>query len=1406
MAAPRQNAYQSHRRAFARSGVLLVVGTLALLLLALSCRIDAAAASPPSYASIPFSPSLPRCLSPDDFPSLEHVTARQQTIILDEPQSDAHRLVTTMAAILLRDALGYDVRILRHLSESSALARLASGTTHANLAISASNTALNYTNFVSVLRTVDDVGSIGFVGRSGWFVSTSAIAANPALHLDYWRFLQTETGLGLLPAFNSTTASVDSSTDLFLCDTSSYSYCTDGRYTSALCSQDTSFCRDFYHGPPNWDSGVAAQLVANLQLNLSVVYLDAETLTDLVDQHVTASTPVLLQYWEPSRHVAAGDLTRVALPSYTPACYNGNTESPPSGTVACDFPAVVLSKALWAQLESRHPEAYTLLRLFQVDDALINSLLAQLAATPDGAAISAFADLFATTYPLPSTSAYYRRRQSEHSRTLEHSINWDALASPPLPPSTSAHTSGLIADIACDWLRANDQVWQDFMPMAKTDTQESSNFDPLLVAYIVVPSVCVLGFVALLLWLVWRNSHQRQKLKREIHRQWQLSMADLYDIDPHDAVSSLATFKQQRVILTHVDLLLSSNHNATANGSVTGLAGSSNSSMTPLSPLGNNSSPASPTPRRTSLAVSRLTAVSATSTTAVPSKGYSKEAIDEFIQLRELRHPNIVEFFGATLPPTAFIVMEYIAKGSLQNLLEASSIPLDMDFKASMALDISKGMDFLHSHKVAHRNLCSANVLVDNRFVCKITGFGLSSLLPDDLLNEDEDQLTWVSPEVLTWVHQARMIWKKFGQTSTLPSEIDWFKADVHSFGTVMFEMLVGGEGPEQREARMTKQREKLGLGPATTATTAGPTASLAGVPATRESLGAGASETFELTPLSTSSARALDMTASCNSLDGPFLDMDALDQRENDFLMLLRSCQDTNPQTRPTFSFTTRMLLTLMPKRPIMENMASMLETYSSHLEEQVSKRTDELSQEKQRAEALLHNILPKSIAQRLQHSVELIAEEHKSATVFFSDVVGFTSMSHNMPPTAVVTMLNQLFTEMDRLALAFRLEKIKTIGDAYMAACGVPTAVEDHVERVAHFALRAMALKLTGVDGQPLQMRMGIHTGPVTAGVVGTRKFAYDLWGDTVNTASRMESNGVPGRVCVSDAAYQVLKNTFTFEQRPAMFIKGLGETVTYLLVAPRPGVVVSGPAGELTLKPNRRSMQFPTDGQPFGVTEAGLEGAGTNVAVGDAPAASGSNGELGAFGTLKVGVSGTEAGGSGTADTLEVQQYVSMRKAREMTATGTLHHPPSRQNKFVDESGAVLSFAALFAPASRDSGIRGPVKDLRTKFNSPQATLENAAKTTPTAPSSASSSSMMAGKPGPIVNLFRNRRTSITPPPMSEADLKKWRDLQARRRPSLELADSPSALLDKQRAEADRAERAGSKVGFNRLADLV
>ncbi|MBF0277335.1 MAG: adenylate/guanylate cyclase domain-containing protein [SAR324 cluster bacterium] len=216
------------------------------------------------------------------------------------------------------------------------------------------------------------------------------------------------------------------------------------------------------------------------------------------------------------------------------------------------------------------------------------------------------------------------------------------------------------------------------------------------------------------------------------------------------------------------------------------------------------------------------------------------------------------------------------------------------------------------------------------------------------------------------------------------------------------------------------------------------------------------------------------------------------------------------------------------------------------------MEKQKETIREEREKSERLLENILPLSIVNQLKTAPGTIAEKFETSTILFADIVGFTVLSEKIAPEALVNLLNKIFSHFDHLIEKSGLEKIKTIGDAYMVAGGLPLAREDHAEAVANLALEMKneLYRFNRENDQAFDMRIGIHTGPAVAGVIGIKKFIYDVWGDTVNTASRMESHSEPGQIQVTEQSYQALKDKFDFFDRGFIAVKGKGSMHTYFL----------------------------------------------------------------------------------------------------------------------------------------------------------------------------------------------------------------------------------------------------------------
>ncbi len=290
--------------------------------------------------------------------------------------------------------------------------------------------------------------------------------------------------------------------------------------------------------------------------------------------------------------------------------------------------------------------------------------------------------------------------------------------------------------------------------------------------------------------------------------------------------------------------------------------------------------------------------------------------------------------------------------------------------------------------------------------------------------------------------------------------------------------------------------------------------------------------------------------------------------QSWNLYLMLTEEYRET--EIKHWRSFATLMIGLLWTLIPVTYMVTSMSRT--AQIEKLAQERTQQAEQLKQalqqleieqkNSELLLLNVLPEPIAKRLKEKPGIIADSFDSVTILFADIVGFTKVAERISAPKLVELLNEIFSAFDELAIHHGLEKIKTIGDAYMVVGGLPVERPDHAVAIAEMALD-MQEAIARIDikhREAFCMRIGIHTGPVVAGVIGTNKFIYDLWGDAVNLASRMESHGIPGCIQVSEATYNLLQDKYIFEKRGSIPVKGRGDMTTYLLLTNKKHIVPS------------------------------------------------------------------------------------------------------------------------------------------------------------------------------------------------------------------------------------------------------
>ncbi|XP_069126891.1 atrial natriuretic peptide receptor 1-like [Argopecten irradians] len=479
---------------------------------------------------------------------------------------------------------------------------------------------------------------------------------------------------------------------------------------------------------------------------------------------------------------------------------------------------------------------------------------------------------------------------------------------------------------------------------------------------------------------------------------------------------------------------------------------------------------------------------------------------EEVRAVRTMDHVNLCKFVGGcTKVPNVCILMEYCPKGSLIDVLLNDDIPLSWSFRLSFSTDISRGMAYLHSHNMVHGRLKAHNCVIDDRWTVKITDYGLPSYRINEF--EDEEHEGEASLKASHYkVYNAPELKSQMAASKDFTVNVTSYEGDVYAFGMILVEIATRNEAYGDDDWSTVPWDWKPPMPQF------------------------GKQEDFD------------------NKCPCPV-----------QYCHLIDSCWNDIPHERPKFDIIKKLLQKMNPNKlnPV-DLMMNMMEKYSKHLESLVTDRTKELILEKQKTDRLLYNMLPKSVADELRHGRPVEAETYEICTIFFSDIVGFTSLSSGSTPMEVVALLNKLYITFDEIIEKFDVYKVETIGDAYMVVSGVPKLTEDHASEVAKMALELVeeskVFKIPHRKGENLKIRVGLHSGHVCAGVVGLRMPRYCLFGDTVNTASRMESNGEAYRIHISDSTHTelALYDEFVFEERGTIPIKGKGEMRTWWLLS--------------------------------------------------------------------------------------------------------------------------------------------------------------------------------------------------------------------------------------------------------------
>ncbi|XP_042363673.1 guanylate cyclase 2G [Plectropomus leopardus] len=490
--------------------------------------------------------------------------------------------------------------------------------------------------------------------------------------------------------------------------------------------------------------------------------------------------------------------------------------------------------------------------------------------------------------------------------------------------------------------------------------------------------------------------------------------------------------------------------------------------------------------------------------TPVCTNFHKPSIIAEFNVMKEMKHENLVQFFGVCIePPNVCVVTQYCRKGSLKDVLKSTDVELDSMFKLSFAYDIVNGMDFIHKSNLKfHGNLKPSTCVVDSRLQIKLSGFGLREFKYGtrnkviSLESLDQEDMYWTAPELL------RQVGLQGNGTA---------KADIYSFAIIMWELMYNAKSGPYHDINLEPKEIIMQL----------------------------------RTPFQGQFLR-------------PPLSEELCDANIN---MLLKACWNENPDHRPPFASIRRQLKDTSPDSHanILDNMVEKLEKYANHLEEVVEERTNQLTAEKTRADKLLSSMLPSYIAEQLMVGKSPEPQSYDMVTIFFSDIVGFTSMCSVSSAMEVVTFLNDLYSLFDDIIKMYDVYKVETIGDAYMVASGLPISNgHQHALEIStmalHFLSSIKVFKIHHMPTESLAIRVGIHSGPVVAGVVGTTMPRYCLFGDTVNMASRMESNSLPLKIHISQCTADILvqAGSFELEERGEVEMKGKGSHKTYWLLS--------------------------------------------------------------------------------------------------------------------------------------------------------------------------------------------------------------------------------------------------------------
>eukprot|EP01135_Chromosphaera_perkinsii_P009266 Nk52_evm18s1705 gene=Nk52_evmTU18s1705 len=1042
---------------------------------------------------------------------------------------------------------------------------------------------------------ITSLGSIGYGGRNGVYITSDTVTgATGEATPEWWRSLRYTNSWNRLPPFNDTAAGLSSC---------SKAWCKGKQYfTTTTCDKDRSACRHVRHALDSYYVGIMESLFENLGFPAQITYNGEAEMFRYFEDMERTKTPAISYSWYPTISVGSFNFSRVMFDPWSAECYRQHSTTDISPGMVCDQKEEALEKLVSNSLITTDEDMFSAVKKFSLPLEGIEQILVELTKPSNTDYFSAVCNWmkanpsswtdsvlvrpsvveFALSGAsiLPSTTSYVveiKRRGSIYpsvkvdivnvtqgsSREVLATIEWATKESGSKFYNWNSTEGGAkegqsieleLVNLISNSAKLGTKVGHT---IAVEDSSEGF-FDSSihLVTIIIAPAILLLLVGLLISW-----HYHKKKLR-----------SSLWIIDPDDLVFNCA-------------------------GKASQSFGSSSFGSAAFMFPENSFYKGSPV--------------------CLEEVVHSSIKIDSEVNIRMNKlkltsHANLLPFLGAVLrPPYIVLVYEFSKRGTLEDVYHAD-FKMNYTFFFSLLTDVCEGMKYLHnSCGWSHGTLSSFNCHVSANWVCKVGGFNLSCLhkgrMPvkdhEDECFEELPLLLYAPPNRIAKVGEiARKATLRAGSKISRVGEgkmkisssrfsiegADNFVLKVMSVSRLSSHLghlkrsLFGDSVEKQRVTHAWELLQAYRLDIASYASDVWSFGVIVSELLYREMPYLYIEDDF-LSKILSLERICVEVDAGMetsfpaphskeNSLPSDVEGMDNQDKLKIDESVagLISKCLQLEESKRPSFASIRKELDSISPLKTgvsLTDRLYQMLKEYSDGLEALVVERTREVEYEKEKMQTLLHDMLPASIADKLQNGQSVEPEAFECVTIFFSDIVGFTKLASSSTPFEIVHFLNALYTTFDEVLDVYDVYKVETIGDSYMVVSGLPSRNGDlHAHEVATMSLHLLHtvdnFTIPHEPGKILQLRSGIHSGPVVAGVAGIKMPRYCLFGDTVNTASRMESGGLALRVHLSNDTALILQkcktetgeSEFVLESRGIMQVKGKGEMNTWWLKGKR------------------------------------------------------------------------------------------------------------------------------------------------------------------------------------------------------------------------------------------------------------